>query len=261
MFWHPLVRAAYCMFMLYCKYKDAAGDVGFLRLITIIVKYFYSILYFMKQFVLTEFLKVEQQMLRQHLRLTQNQPVPLLCASLHPLTRMSFLCWKRVMGNRILLHRIVSGYLKWGSTTKEGDWERESKIARECIPASTFSPASGASLAARCCHSNSGPLYLCPCVCVLVWECETRDVIPLVTSVARSWLPSCWLPWDQTDTSSASVINLFLPILESLNRLVAFLFSEKCHGECSLWGFKQTVSHFKCNVIQVKGGKHQPKEE
>lgn len=30
------------------------------------------------------------------------------------------------------------------------------------------------------------------------------DVILLVTSVAQSWVPSCcWLPWEQTDTSSA----------------------------------------------------------
>lgn len=54
------------------------------------------------------------------------------------------------------------------------------------------------------------------CLCALCL-CVTRDVILPVTSVAWSWLPSCWLPWDQTDTSSASMTNLFPLMLKSLN--------------------------------------------
>lgn len=137
----------------------------------------------------------------------------------YALTHTSALCWERAMGTEISLHRMV-WLFKGRQHNKRGRLGRESEIVSEWIPVICL-PASGA-------FSVLLPWqqWLAVCVCVLR-VCETRDVILPVTSVAWSWLPSCWLPWDQTDTSSFSVMNLFSGCS---NHIKYILFSEKCQN-------------------------------
>ncbi len=145
---------------------------------------------------------------------------------------MSFLCWKRAMGNGILLHRTVRLF-KARQHNKRGRLRRESEIVREWIWL-TCLPASGA-FSVLLPWQQRPAVFACACVCVCVCACVLVCVCVCVCVCDKGCNSAC----HQCSLEQAPQLlvamrpdrhilrsndNSFLLTLKSLNRLGTFCF-------------------------------------